>query len=54
MATQTKVMELMKETKGTGVYGCKDMDAAVSTVYVNKSFLGNPVPGTIKITVEKE
>lgn len=53
MASQTKVMELMKETKGTGVYGNKDMDAAVSTVYVNKSFLGSPVPPTIKITVER-
>ena len=54
MASQTKVMELMKETKGTGVYGCKDMDAAISTVYVNKSFLGTSVPKTIKVTIEKE
>lgn len=47
------VMQHVKSTKGTHVYHAVNEDtAAVKTVYIKKSALGNTVPAAITLIVE--
>ena len=46
------MMTKMKETKGTVVYESKDVNAAISVVYVKKTGLPATPPENIKISLE--
>lgn len=45
------VMQYVKSTKGTHVYGNSDADVAISTVYIKRTALPSS-PKEIKLTLE--
>lgn len=58
MKTQTVTLTLDRTTKGTVRYKAEGRDddhdvAIVSLVYLQKPHIGEPVPETIRITVEE-
>jgi hypothetical protein len=52
MKTQTVVMALTKQTKGTYVYASDAEGAVCTQLYLRKEQVGKEVPAIIKLTIE--